>query len=549
MDVIHFPDDPRPLAVVAAGARARQFRRRASRPPQDSRARAPRRRRARRDVGGHDLRPASAARRPARQGAAAADDQGAEARGDRGAGVQGAAIVRFTPRAVAVGSRRRSCARCWSTGCASSEVWVGANFLFGHDRAGNFSLLRDARRALRLQGREDRSGPLQGLRRQQHARSGGWSARGAWTKRARCSATSTSSTARSSAAISAAGRIGFPTANLCTENELLPPHGVYATTATDRGDRLSVGDQHRRPADRRPVRARRRSRRTSSTWIAICTARRIRVGFVQRLRDERAFESLDAAAARRSTPTAGGRACCSIGFHCRIARRVRPRFPLRPRAVRASGAFDAMLGEVAARGVRARRLPRARPIDELTGARCARRCRAGTSTARRALRRAVRARSAGELEIVVSCARRRRLADLLRRSRRAMIHDAPVQHADPQRENLRARPGQHRPDVHLRPDRLRARPHRQLPHVRLRRRAAPHAEVTCSATQVHQVMNFTDVDDRTIAGAQKAGMELRAYTDQYIAAFREDARGARARAGRGERRARPTRRTCGRWPS
>src|SRR6185295_17471733 len=41
---------------------------------------------------------------------------------------------------------------------------------------------------------------------------------------------------------------------------------------------------------------------------------------------------------------------------------------------------------------------------------------------------------------------------------------------------------------------------------------------------VKQVMNFTDVDDRTIAGAQKAGMELREYTDQYIAAFREDAR-------------------------
>jgi cysteinyl-tRNA synthetase len=42
--------------------------------------------------------------------------------------------------------------------------------------------------------------------------------------------------------------------------------------------------------------------------------------------------------------------------------------------------------------------------------------------------------------------------------------------------------------------------------------------------RVKHVMNFTDVDDRTIAGAQKAGMELRAYTDQYIAAFREDAR-------------------------
>src|SRR5712691_4827503 len=40
---------------------------------------------------------------------------------------------------------------------------------------------------------------------------------------------------------------------------------------------------------------------------------------------------------------------------------------------------------------------------------------------------------------------------------------------------------------------------------------------------VKQVMNFTDVDDRTILGAQKAGMDLRAYTDQFIAAFLEDA--------------------------
>src|SRR5436190_2354243 len=41
--------------------------------------------------------------------------------------------------------------------------------------------------------------------------------------------------------------------------------------------------------------------------------------------------------------------------------------------------------------------------------------------------------------------------------------------------------------------------------------------------QVKQVMNFTDVDDRTILGAEKAGQDLRTYTDQYIAAFREDA--------------------------
>jgi cysteinyl-tRNA synthetase len=40
--------------------------------------------------------------------------------------------------------------------------------------------------------------------------------------------------------------------------------------------------------------------------------------------------------------------------------------------------------------------------------------------------------------------------------------------------------------------------------------------------KVRQVLNFTDVDDRTILGAQKAGMDLRSYTDQYIAQFRED---------------------------
>jgi cysteinyl-tRNA synthetase len=41
---------------------------------------------------------------------------------------------------------------------------------------------------------------------------------------------------------------------------------------------------------------------------------------------------------------------------------------------------------------------------------------------------------------------------------------------------------------------------------------------------VKQVMNFTDVDDRTIVGAQKAGMDLRSYTDQFIAAYLDDAR-------------------------
>jgi cysteinyl-tRNA synthetase len=40
---------------------------------------------------------------------------------------------------------------------------------------------------------------------------------------------------------------------------------------------------------------------------------------------------------------------------------------------------------------------------------------------------------------------------------------------------------------------------------------------------MHGVINYTDVDDKTIAGAQKAGMPLREYTEQWIRAFREDA--------------------------
>ena len=42
--------------------------------------------------------------------------------------------------------------------------------------------------------------------------------------------------------------------------------------------------------------------------------------------------------------------------------------------------------------------------------------------------------------------------------------------------------------------------------------------------QVRHVMNFTDVDDRTIAGSEKAGVPLREYTDKWIAAALEDTR-------------------------
>ena len=41
--------------------------------------------------------------------------------------------------------------------------------------------------------------------------------------------------------------------------------------------------------------------------------------------------------------------------------------------------------------------------------------------------------------------------------------------------------------------------------------------------KMRHVTNFTDVDDKTIAGAEREGVSLREYTDRYIAAFHEDA--------------------------
>jgi cysteinyl-tRNA synthetase len=39
---------------------------------------------------------------------------------------------------------------------------------------------------------------------------------------------------------------------------------------------------------------------------------------------------------------------------------------------------------------------------------------------------------------------------------------------------------------------------------------------------IREVINYTDVDDKTIAGAHHAGMPLREYTEQWIRAFRDD---------------------------
>ncbi len=67
------------------------------------------------------------------------------------AGVQGAAIVRFTQELSRWDPETfvRTVLVDW---LHVSEVWVGANFLFGRDRAGNFTLLRALGCALRFQG-------------------------------------------------------------------------------------------------------------------------------------------------------------------------------------------------------------------------------------------------------------------------------------------------------------------------------------------------------------------------------------------------------------
>ena len=41
--------------------------------------------------------------------------------------------------------------------------------------------------------------------------------------------------------------------------------------------------------------------------------------------------------------------------------------------------------------------------------------------------------------------------------------------------------------------------------------------------RLHQVVNYTDVDDKTIKASREAGVSLREYTDRYIDGFREDA--------------------------
>jgi riboflavin kinase/FMN adenylyltransferase len=87
--------------------------------------------------------------------------------------------------------------------------------------------------------------------------------------------------------------LGFPTANVCTDNEVLPPRGVYATTTVVAGVAYpSISNIGLRPTFENTE-----TLVVESHVIGVDTdlyGARIRVGFVQRLRDERKFEGIDA---------------------------------------------------------------------------------------------------------------------------------------------------------------------------------------------------------------------------------------------------------------
>ena len=205
MDVIHYPDDPRPARwqqpVLALGNFDGLHRGHMKIVERVVRTAA----RAGGDAARAHVRPAPDARRPARQGAAAADDARAEARGARaGRRSTGLAVVRFTPRHGERGTPRRSCALVLVEWLRVAEVWVGANFLFGHDRVGQLLDAARAGRAVRVPGREDRAGALQGVRRVEFARAAA-DRRGAGGRGGRrCSAGTTSWTASSCTACSGA---------------------------------------------------------------------------------------------------------------------------------------------------------------------------------------------------------------------------------------------------------------------------------------------------------------------------------------------------------
>ena len=206
------------------------------------------------------------------------------------AGIMCVAVVRFTP-GLSQWDPETFVRTVLAEWLRVSEVWVGANFLFGQGRSGNFSTLRTL--GTRYGFRADKIDPV----------------------RYKDFVVSSTRIRRliSEARVDEAGallghqyyvdgtivegrrrgrEIGFPTANVATENELVPPHGVYATTMTvDGAVHAGVTNIGLRPTfgETEP---------TIETHLlgygGDLYGKRVRLGFVLRLRDERRFEDVDA---------------------------------------------------------------------------------------------------------------------------------------------------------------------------------------------------------------------------------------------------------------
>ena len=206
------------------------------------------------------------------------------------AGVQCVAVVRFT-KELSQWDADTFVRRVLVEWLRVSEVWVGANFLFGHERTGTFSVLRGLGQSYGF--RADKIDPV---------RYKDFVVSSTRIRRLVSEARMDEAAALLGRAYSVDGTIvegrkrgrelGFPTANLETRNELVPPNGVYATIMTIDGVvHGGVTNIGLRPTfgETTP---------TIETHVLDYSGnlygQTVRLAFVQRLRDERRFEDVDA---------------------------------------------------------------------------------------------------------------------------------------------------------------------------------------------------------------------------------------------------------------
>jgi riboflavin kinase/FMN adenylyltransferase len=223
----------------------------------------------------------------------------------REAGMDGVAIVQFSME-ISQWPPEVFVQRVLVDWLQVAEVWVGANFLFGHDRAGNFSLLRllgarDSFRAEKIDPVRFRDFVVSSTRIRRLVAEGRVDEAGALLGRHYAiEATVVEGDGRGR-------RIGFPTANLDTPNELLPPDGVYASfmlldgviypSVTNVGTRPTFGVGARLVVETHVL-----------DLDADLYGRQVTVAFVQRLRDERRFEGVEALRAQIAADCSHARA-------------------------------------------------------------------------------------------------------------------------------------------------------------------------------------------------------------------------------------------------